>query len=103
MGKARMDLIILSTPEAPISLSLSRLREHSFNIIYFLYLKCFLYKGKSKIYPVTGRGGLEGCEISRMQHRIDNPLAGGVEVVSLTRRQRFNNKKYFLVVISVRG
>jgi hypothetical protein len=33
-----------------------------------------------------GRGGLQGCETSRLSHFLDNRLRDGVEVVSLTRR-----------------
>jgi hypothetical protein len=40
---------------------------------------------KSKAIPVTGRGGSQGCETSRLPHFLDNRLTDGGEV-SLTRR-----------------
>jgi hypothetical protein len=46
-----------------------------------------LYKGTA--IPVTGRGGPQGCETSRLPHCLDNWLTDGGEVVSLTRRQLF--------------
>jgi hypothetical protein len=36
--------------------------------------------------PVTGRGGLYGCETSRLPRFLDNLLTNGGEVASLTRR-----------------
>jgi hypothetical protein len=42
-----------------------------------------------KVIPVTGRGGLQGCETSRLQHFLDNRLIDGGEVVSFTRRPPF--------------
>jgi hypothetical protein len=39
----------------------------------------------------------------RIPHVLDNRLAQGDEVVSLTRLPRFTPQKHFLVVISVRG
>jgi hypothetical protein len=35
--------------------------------------------------PITGRGGPQGCETSRLPHFLDNRLRDGGEVVSLTR------------------
>jgi hypothetical protein len=35
--------------------------------------------------PVTGRGGPQGCETSRLPHSLDNRLTDGGEVVSPTR------------------
>jgi hypothetical protein len=55
--------------------------------------------GKVKGIPVTGRGGLQGCETSRLPHFRDNRLIDGGEVVSLTRLPPGR----FLVLISVRG
>jgi hypothetical protein len=42
---------------------------------------------RGKANPVTGRGGRQGYETSRLPHCIDNRLADGDEVVSPTRRQ----------------
>jgi hypothetical protein len=38
---------------------------------------------------VTGHGGPQGCETSRLPHFLHNRLTDGVEVVSLTRRPPF--------------
>jgi hypothetical protein len=42
---------------------------------------------KGKAIPVTGRGGSQGCETSRLPHFPDNRLTDCGEVVTLTRRQ----------------
>jgi hypothetical protein len=42
---------------------------------------------------VTGRGGPYGCETSSLPHFLDNRLADGDEVVSLTRRPPFTPRK----------
>jgi hypothetical protein len=59
-----------------------------------------LHKGKGKGTPVTGRGGTQGCETSRLPHFLDNPIRDGGKVVRLTRRPPFTPRK-FLVFISV--
>jgi hypothetical protein len=41
---------------------------------------------KGKAIPVTGRGGPQGCETSRLPRFLDNPLTNGSEVISLTCR-----------------
>jgi hypothetical protein len=46
-------------------------------------------KVKNKAILVTGRGGLQGCEKSRILHFLDNRLTDGSVVVSLTRRSLF--------------
>jgi hypothetical protein len=64
-----------------------------------------LIKVKCKPNPVTDRGGLQGCEISRIPHYLDR-LTDGSEVVNITRRPRFTPQKHFLlflVLISVTG
>jgi hypothetical protein len=38
---------------------------------------------EGKAIPVTGRGGPEGCEMSRLPHFLDIRLTDGGEVVSL--------------------
>jgi hypothetical protein len=43
--------------------------------------------------PVTSRGGLWGCETSRLPHFIENRLKDGGEVVSLTRWPPFTPRK----------
>jgi hypothetical protein len=41
---------------------------------------------KGKAIPVIGRGGLYGCETSKLPHFLDNSLTDSGHVVSLTRR-----------------
>jgi hypothetical protein len=62
-------------------------------------------KKKNKAIPVTGRGGLLGCEMLRIAHCLDNRLVDGGEVVSLTQRPCFTHKHFvlFLILISVSG
>jgi hypothetical protein len=50
-------------------------------------------RGKGKAIPVTGRGGLQGCETSRLPHFLDNQLTNGGEVFSLTLRPSFILRK----------
>jgi hypothetical protein len=60
-------------------------------------------KVKVKAIPVRG---LEGCEMLRIPHCLDNRLIDGGKVVSLTLRPHFTPQKHFLlfpVLISVRG
>jgi hypothetical protein len=47
---------------------------------------------KGKAILVTVRGGSQGCETSRFPHFLDNRLADGGEVVSLTRRPLFTSR-----------
>jgi hypothetical protein len=44
---------------------------------------------KSMNISVTGHGGPDGCESSRLPHLLDNRLTDGGEVVGLTRRPPF--------------
>jgi hypothetical protein len=48
---------------------------------------------RSKAILVTGRGGIQGCETSRISHFLDNRHIDGDEVVSLKLRQRFTPQK----------
>jgi hypothetical protein len=48
---------------------------------------------ESKVIPVTGHGGPQGCEMLRLPHFIDNRLTDGSEVVSLTRQLHFNTQE----------
>jgi hypothetical protein len=59
------------------------------------------YVQQRKVIPVTGRGGLWGCETSRLPHFLDNRLTDGGEV-SLTHLPPFTPGR-FLVLISIRG
>jgi hypothetical protein len=47
------------------------------------------YKGQGKASPVTGCGGPQGCETSRLPHFLDNRLTDGGEIASHTRRPSF--------------
>jgi hypothetical protein len=61
------------------------------SVFWFLTLASkgtFLNK-KGKTIPVTGRGGPQGCETSRLLHFLDNRLTDGGGIVSLTRRPPF--------------
>jgi hypothetical protein len=51
-------------------------------------------EGGSKVIPVTGRGGLQGCEMLRISHILDNRIKNGGEIVSLMRRPRFYRQEY---------
>jgi hypothetical protein len=66
---------------------------HFFNMHLFVYWCVHYEHVKGKAIPVTGRGGLKGCEMSRIQQYIYiciyNRLKDGGEVVSLTRQPRF--------------
>jgi hypothetical protein len=48
---------------------------------------------KGKAIPITGRGGQQDCETSRIPHFLDNRLTDVGEVVSLTRRPPFIRRK----------
>jgi hypothetical protein len=50
-------------------------------------------KVKSKAIPVTGCGGLYGCEMLRLTHFLDNWLMDGGEVFSLARRPHFTSQE----------
>jgi hypothetical protein len=62
----------------------------------------FWYYKKGKAIPVTGRGGPQGRETSRLPHFLDNRLTDGGEVASLTRRHPLP-PGIFLILNSVRG
>jgi hypothetical protein len=44
--------------------------------------------------PVTGRGGLHGCEMLRIPYCLYSRLTDGGEVVSLTHRPRSTPQKH---------
>jgi hypothetical protein len=46
-----------------------------------------------KAIPIVGLAGLYGCEMLSIQHCLDNLVAGGGKVVSLTHRPRFTPQK----------
>jgi hypothetical protein len=57
----------------------------------------------SKAIPVTDRGGLQGCETSRLPHFLNNLLTDGGEVVSLTRLPRFTLGRFLVLTESTLG
>jgi hypothetical protein len=57
-------------------------------------------KEKSKGIPVTGRGGLQSCEMLRISHCLDNRLTDGGKVVSPTHRPHFTTQKHYYFYIS---
>jgi hypothetical protein len=59
-------------------------------------------KRKDEAIPVTGRGGPQRFETSRLPHFLHNRLIDGGEVVSLTRRPPLTPRT-ILVLIFVRG
>jgi hypothetical protein len=50
---------------------------------------------KNKAIPVTGRGGLKGCEMLRIPHCLDSRLTYGVKVVSPTHKPRSTLQKFY--------
>jgi hypothetical protein len=52
-------------------------------------------KSKSKPIPITGRGSLQGCEMLRIPHCLDNRLTDGGKVVGLTHRPRSAPQKHY--------
>jgi hypothetical protein len=55
----------------------------------------------SKAIPVTGRGGLLGCEMLKTPHRLDNRPIDGRKVVSRRHRPRFISHGYFFFLFLV--
>jgi hypothetical protein len=52
-----------------------------------------MIKVEGNAIPVTGRGGSEGSETSRLTHFLYNRLTDGAEIVILTRRPHLTLKK----------
>jgi hypothetical protein len=52
-------------------------------------------KKKSNAIPVTGRGGLWGCEMLGIPHCLDNRPTDGDKVVSPTHRLRSSPQKHY--------
>jgi hypothetical protein len=50
---------------------------------------------KGKSLRVTGRGGPQGCETSRLPHLLDKLFIDGGDVFSLTRRPAFTSHENF--------
>jgi hypothetical protein len=74
----------------------------------------YLYNNKVKVLTrtllmqnvrailITGRGGPQGCGMSRILHFLHHWLSDGNEIVSVTHQPRFTPGR-FLVLISVAG
>jgi hypothetical protein len=50
---------------------------------------------KSEAILVTGRGGLQGCDMIKIPHCLDNGLTDGSNVVSPTHRPHSTPQKHF--------
>jgi hypothetical protein len=50
-------------------------------------------KEKDETIPITGRGGPQGVETSRLPHFLGNQLTDGGKVVSFTHRLAFTPRK----------
>jgi hypothetical protein len=57
-------------------------------------------KRKGKVIPVTGCGGSQGCETSRLPHFLHNRLIEDGQVICLTHQPLFTSGR-FLIIISV--
>jgi hypothetical protein len=67
--------------------------EHECHVI-----QCFTFSyryKKGKATPVTDREGPWGCEMSRLQHFLDNWLTDGGKLVSLMHQPPFTPQKHF--------
>jgi hypothetical protein len=53
-----------------------------------------------KAIPVTGRGGLYGCEMLRIPHCLDNRLTDGGKVVSPKHPPHFTPQKHYYFYVS---
>jgi hypothetical protein len=78
--------------------------DHGVVIKYVLIAYC-MYKLViySFVFPVTGLGGLYGCEKFRIPHGLDIRLTDGGEVAVLKHRPLPAPRKHFMVFIYVRG
>jgi hypothetical protein len=50
--------------------------------------------------PLTGRGGLYGCEMLKIPHCLDNRLTVGGKFVSLTHPPHFTTQKHYYLNVS---
>jgi hypothetical protein len=55
--------------------------DHNIISVWLLQL-VGIYRTKQKAIPVTGLGGLEGCEMLKIPHSLDKRLTDGGNVVS---------------------
>jgi hypothetical protein len=101
--RRKLDYLLFSlTRSSPVGEFVSELQttetpegimKHGIYIYIYIYIiiarLCGCLGKKGKAIPVTGRGGLLGCETSRLPQFLDNRLTDGGEVVSLKRRPLF--------------
>jgi hypothetical protein len=74
----------------------------SCNIKIKLYVKAMWRCSMgSKATPVTGRGGLQDCEML-IPHFLGNRVTDGGEIVSPMHKLRFTPQKDLLILISIR-
>jgi hypothetical protein len=59
-----------------------------------------VYEGK--VFPITGRGGPQGCDTLRLSHFLDNRFTDGDDDIGLTR-QGFLSQGRFLVLILLKA
>jgi hypothetical protein len=64
--------------------------DHPPPVIIIIIIICI-----KKIVPVTGRGGLLGCEMLRIPHCLDSRLTDGGKFVSPTHRPRSTPQKHY--------
>jgi hypothetical protein len=57
-------------------------------------------KSQSKAIPVTGRGGIQRCEMLRIPHCLDNRFTDGGKVVSPTHPPQFTPQKHYYFYVS---
>jgi hypothetical protein len=76
---------------SPLSVSTPLTQENWFG--WGLY--SVVQQSRSKAIPVTDRGGLQGCEMLRISHCIDNRLTDGGKVVNPTHRPRSTPQKHY--------
>jgi hypothetical protein len=83
----------------PLAFALSdagKLRNTRIGIVISVEIRTKHYsnlKKEGEVIPVTGRGGLYGCETSRLPHFLNNWLTVGGEIISLTRQTNFTPGK----------
>jgi hypothetical protein len=60
----------------------------------------YVFMVKKKAIPITGLGGLQGCEILGIPHYLDSRLIDGGKVVSPTHQLHFSPQKHYYFSVS---
>jgi hypothetical protein len=84
-----------------LSLTLNSCGTHVATVcisIYLMFSKLDKKVKKSEAIPVTGHGGLYGCEMLRIPHCQDNWLTDGGEVVSPMHPPHSTPQKHYFYV-----